>query len=57
MARPKGTPKTNRITVSLDDETYRVLQANSAADDVSISWLIRKAIIEMIQRNLPKVPK
>jgi len=57
MARPRGTPKINRITVSLDDETYRVLQAKSAADDVSISWLIRKAIIEMIQRNLPKVQK
>jgi Ribbon-helix-helix protein, copG family len=51
MARPKGTPKTNRVTVSLDDKTHKVLQDYSSRDDVSISWLIRRAIADMIENR------
>jgi len=51
MARPKGTPKINRVTISLDDQTHRVLQAYSDRDDVSISWLIRQAIVNMIDQS------
>lgn len=50
MARPKGTPKTNRVTVSLDDKTHRVLQDYSAREDVSISWLIRRAVADMVEQ-------
>lgn len=50
MARPKGTPKTNRVTVSLDEQTHRFLQAYSERDDVSISWLIRRAVAEMLEK-------
>ena len=57
MARPKGTPKTNRVTVSLDDQTHRVLQAYSERDDVSISWLIRRAVAEMIDQREKAGPK
>jgi predicted transcriptional regulator len=57
MARPKGTPKTNRVTVSLDDQTHRVLQAYSDRDDVSISWLIRRAVAEMIDQREKAGPK
>jgi hypothetical protein len=49
MARPKGTPKTNRVTVSLDDKTHKVLQDCSAREDVSISWLIRRAVANMVE--------
>ena len=52
MVRSKGgTPKTNRVTVSLDDKTHKVLQAYSNRDDVSISWLIRRAVADMIERR------
>lgn len=50
MARPKGTPKTNRVTVSLDDKTHKVLQDYSVREDVSISWLIRRAVADMVEQ-------
>lgn len=51
MARPKGTPKTNRVTVSLDEKTHEFLQAYAARDDVSISWLIRRAVAVLIEQR------
>jgi hypothetical protein len=52
MVRSKGgTPKTNRVTVSLDDKTHKALQAYSNRDDVSISCLIRRAVADMIEQR------
>jgi hypothetical protein len=48
MARPKSTPKTNRVTVSLDDDGYEALKTHAEQEDVSISWLIRRAVNDMI---------
>jgi len=50
MARPKGTRKTARFSVSLDDKAHRELRAFAVRDDVSIAWLIRRAVNEMIER-------
>lgn len=33
----------------MDDKAYAALQAYGQRDDVSISWLIRRAVAEMIQ--------
>jgi Ribbon-helix-helix protein, copG family len=50
MPRPKGSRKNARLTVTLDDRDYIALQVLSEKEDVSIAWLARRAIQEMLER-------
>jgi predicted transcriptional regulator len=36
------------VTVSLDDDGYEALKTHAEQEDVSISWLIRRAVNDMI---------
>ena len=45
--RKKGT----RLTVSVDDDDYAILNAIAARSDVSLSWVIRQAIHRFIQEH------
>lgn len=41
----------HRVTVNLDDHEYRELSALSDRHRVSLAWLGRQAIIEMLERR------
>ena len=41
----------NRVTVNLEDWEYRELSALSDRHRVSLAWLGRQAIIEMLERR------
>lgn len=51
MPRPKGNRKNSRLTVSLDDKDYEILQSLAHKEDVSVAWLVRKAIQDMLVRH------
>lgn len=47
-----GNPNmATRITVSLLDKEHAALAALARKNDVSLSWLTRKAIMEFLQRH------
>lgn len=60
MARPRGKQLPNRLCVSLDNETYTGLCALSRDQGVSASWLVRRAVRELIRQHsielLPELP-
>ena len=49
MSRTTQNPKTARLSVSLDEPTYRKLQAIARHDDVSVAWVIRRAVSDLVQ--------
>jgi len=51
MARPKGHRKEARLSVSFDSTDYAELNALAARRDVSVAWLIRSAVQELISRE------
>jgi predicted transcriptional regulator len=54
MARPRGRTKSVRISVSLDDRAQGALLAIASGEDVSVSWLIRRAVNELIDDPGPE---
>ena len=50
MARPRGNRKTARISVSFDDRVYAALSSLAHEQDVSIAWLVRRAVHDLIDR-------
>lgn len=44
MARPRGRTKPARLTVNLDRATHRALIELAQREDVSVSWVVRRAI-------------
>lgn len=42
--------KTTRLTVSLEEQDYDALASLAVARDVSLSWLIRQAVRQFIER-------
>lgn len=53
MTHTKSEHKTTRVTVSFDDITHQRLRRQAAKDDVSISWLIRRAVYAMLKQTKP----
>lgn len=51
MARPRGKRKSARLTVSLDERIYATLLAIARNEDVSVAWLARRAIQELVERH------
>lgn len=51
MARPRGKRKSARLTVSLDERVYASLLAIARNEDVSVAWLARRAIQELVERH------
>lgn len=49
MARPKTKRKIVRISVSLDDRDYQTLRKIAETDDVSVAWLIRRAVGDFLK--------
>jgi hypothetical protein len=57
MARPKNTRKTARLSVSLDEKSHQTLCFFAQQDDVTLAWLIRRSVHEMIERRSGKIRK
>lgn len=51
MARPRLNRKVVRISVSLDEAMYSDVAVLAAGNDVSVAWLIRKAVAELLERR------
>jgi hypothetical protein len=60
MPRPRGKQLPNRLCVSIDSGTYTELYAISRKEGVSVAWIVRRAIQEMVSRrqieNAPELP-
>ena len=48
--------KATRLTVSLEEQDYRMLNEIAVARDASLSWVIRQAIRQFIE-NTPNPPR
>ena len=51
MARPRGNRKTARLSVSLDAQDYAVLAEIARKEDVSVAWVVRRAVSEIVRSH------
>lgn len=51
MPRPRGKRAPIRLSVSLDEASHAKLSRLADRYDVSLAWIIRKAIAEFIDRQ------
>ena len=51
MARPNGRTKPARLTVNLDSRTYASLVDLAKREDVSMSWVVRRAIESLLLQD------
>lgn len=51
MARPRGNRKTARLSVSLDARDYAVLAEIARKEDVSVAWVVRRAVSEVVRSH------
>ncbi|MBA2125660.1 hypothetical protein DLM45_05405 [Hyphomicrobium methylovorum] len=51
MSRIASNPKTARLSVSLDEQTYRTICDIARADDVSVAWVIRRAVNDLVKNR------
>jgi hypothetical protein len=60
MPRPRGKQLPNRLCVSVDTRTYTELCTISRNQGVSVAWIVRRAVQEMVSRrgteNAPELP-
>jgi predicted transcriptional regulator len=51
MVRPRENRKKTRLSVSLDDRIYTDLCSMARQAQVSVAWVVRRAVLEMLERN------
>lgn len=51
MARPRGNRRVARLTVSFDEQVHTVLAELARRQDVSVAWIVRRAVTEFIGRH------
>ena len=51
MARPRGNRKTARLSVSLDAQDYALLCEIARKEDISVAWVVRRAVSELIRTH------
>ena len=51
MARPKGKKPAVRLSISLDPADHAELSQIATRHDLSVAWMVRKAVSEFIERN------
>lgn len=60
MPRPKGRRVPVRMSVSIDGGTHATLLRLADRHDVSLAWMVRRALTEFIERqdegNQPELP-
>ena len=56
MARPKGRQLPNRISVALTDGQFNALEGHARENQAALSWVIRRAVVEYLERNHHPIP-
>ncbi len=51
MARPKGKKPAVRLSVSLDPADHAELSQLAEQNNLSVAWMVRKAVSEFVARN------
>ena len=51
MPRPKGKKDSVHFTVSLDPQVHAKLVRIAESNDVSLSWVVRRAVTELVDRQ------
>ena len=51
MARPKGKKPVVRLTVGLDPADHAELSRLAEQYDLTVTWMVRKAVSEFVARN------
>lgn len=51
MARPRLNKKIVRTSVSLDEQMFIEVSQLAVQNDVSVAWMVRKAIAELLERR------
>jgi hypothetical protein len=51
MARPRLNRKIVRTSVSLDERMFSEVAQLASLNDVSVAWLVRKAVAELLDRR------
>ena len=51
MARPRGKKPAVRLTISLNPADHAELSRLASQHDLSVAWMVRKAVSEFVTRN------
>lgn len=51
MARPKSDRRGVRLSVTLDEEDHKAVREMAEAMDISMAWVVRRAVSEFIGRH------
>lgn len=51
MARPRGKKPAVRLSVSLDPAHHAELSRLAAQHDLTVTWMVRKAVAEFVARH------
>lgn len=52
-ADESGLSDTKRLSISIPHDVYQALDACAASNDVSLAWVVRKALIDYLDRDIP----
>lgn len=44
---------TKRLSISVPHDVYQALEIRAARNDVSLAWVVRKALAEYLDRDIP----
>lgn len=44
---------TKRLSISVPFDVYQALEARAAGNDVSLAWVVRKALADYLDRDIP----
>jgi predicted transcriptional regulator len=53
MPRPKGRQLPHRVSVALTAEQHAALDELARSNGAAVSWVVRRAVIEFLDRNEP----
>lgn len=51
MPRPKGRKPTIRLSISVDRADHAELARLAAEHDLSLAWIVRRAITDFVEKN------
>ena len=54
MPRPKGRLLPHRVSVALTGDQLAALEELAASNSASVSWLVRRAVSEFLERSGPE---
>jgi metal-responsive CopG/Arc/MetJ family transcriptional regulator len=45
--------ETMRLSVSLPRDVYQALESKASTNDVSLAWVVRKAVVDYLDQDIP----